>query len=176
MIADETREQLQNIIRGACLERATDRCSAIRNLLIESFGTSPTAKGEFQSRSIVKEKQAEFLKTHAKVSGLWLESLGSGIAYLTRGGESRIYLAADRLNVIKVNDAVYYATWAEYFNSLVLHNLLFPNTTYSLLGFIESESELSAVLSQPFIEGEQAKLDNIKDLLSFNGFENTRRQ
>jgi Serine/Threonine/Tyrosine Kinase found in polyvalent proteins len=85
-------------------------------------------------------------------------------------------LAADQLNVIKVNDAVYYATWAEYFNSLVLHNLLFPNTTYSLLGFIESDDRLNVVLSQPFIEGEQAKLDNIKDLLSFNGFENTRRQ
>ena len=132
MISDEVREQLQNIIRGTCLERATDRCSAIRNLLIESFGASPTAKGEFESRLIVKEKQAEFLKTYAKESGLWLESLEPGIEYLTRGGESHIYLAADRLNVIKVNDAVYYATWAEYFNSLVLHNLIFPNTTYSL--------------------------------------------
>jgi hypothetical protein len=176
MISDETREQLQNIIRGTCLEGATDRCSAIRNLLIESFGASPTAKGEFESRFIVKEKQAEFLKTYAKESGLWLESLEPGIKYLTRGGESHIYLAADMLNVVKVNDAVYYATWAEHFNSLVLHNLIFPNTTYSLLGFIESASELNAVLAQPFIEGEQAKLDNIKDLLSFNGFENTRRQ
>jgi hypothetical protein len=55
MISDEVREQLQNIIRGTCLERATDRCSAIRNLLIESFGASPTAKGEFESRLIVKE-------------------------------------------------------------------------------------------------------------------------
>jgi hypothetical protein len=35
---------------------------------------------------------------------------------------------------------------------------------------------LNAALSQPFIEGEQAKLENIKDLLSFNGFENTKRQ
>jgi hypothetical protein len=99
-----------------------------------------------------------------------------GTEYLTRGGESQVYLAANGLNVIKVNDGVYYATWAEYFNSLILHNLLFPNTTYALLGFTERDGKLNVVLSQPFIEGEQAKLGNIKDLLSFNGFENTRRQ
>jgi len=52
--------------------------------------------------------------------------LPPGTEYLTRGGESEVYLAADKLNVIKVNDAIYYATWTEYFNSLVLHNLLFP--------------------------------------------------
>jgi hypothetical protein len=38
-------------------------------------GASPTVKGEFESRSIIKEKQVEFLKTYAKESGLWLESL-----------------------------------------------------------------------------------------------------
>jgi hypothetical protein len=31
-------------------------------------------------------------------------------------------------------------------------------------------------LSQPFLEGEQAKLESIKTFLSFNGFENTKRQ
>ena len=176
MISDEIREKLQNIVRGTCLEGPTDRCSTVRNHLIEGFGTSPTVKGEFESRSIIKKKQIEFLKSYAKESGLWLESLAPQSEYLTKGGESKVYLAADGLNVIKVNDAVYYATWAEYFNSLVLHNLLFPNTTYSLLGFIENDGKLNAALSQPFIEGEQAKLENIKDLLSFNGFENTKRQ
>jgi Serine/Threonine/Tyrosine Kinase found in polyvalent proteins len=99
-------------------------------------------------------------------------SAGAG----TRGGESRIYLAADKLSVIKINDAVYYATWTEYSNSLVLHNLLFPNTTYSLLGFIESDGILNDALHQPFIEGGQTELSDIKELLLFNGFENTRRQ
>jgi hypothetical protein len=144
MISDEIREKLQNIVRGACLEGTADRCSTVRNHLIEGFGTSPTVKGEFESRSIIKEKQIEFLKTYAKESGLWLESLAPQPEYLTKGGESKVYLAAGGLNVIKVNDAVYYATWAEYFNSLVLHNLLFPNTTYSLLGFIENDGKLNA--------------------------------
>jgi len=37
------------------------------------------------------------------------------------------------------------------------------------------DGDLNIVLHQPFIEGEQAKLSDIKDLLSFNGFENTKR-
>jgi hypothetical protein len=96
MISDEIREKLQNIVRGTCLEGPADRCSTVRNHLIEGFGTSPTVKGEFESRSIIKEKQIEFLKTYAKESGLWLESLAPQSEYLTKGGESKVYLAADK--------------------------------------------------------------------------------
>jgi hypothetical protein len=38
MISNEIREKLQDIVRGACLQGTTDRCSAIRNFLIEGFG------------------------------------------------------------------------------------------------------------------------------------------
>lgn len=176
MIPNEIREKLQDIVRGARLQGAADRCSTIRNFLVESFGTDSTVKREFESRAVVKEKQVGFLKSWAKETGLLMYTLPTGSAYLTRGGESEVYLTADGLNVIKSNDGIYYATWTEYFNSLVIHNLLFPNTAYSILGFIENDNNLHIVLEQPFIEGEQARLDDIRELLTFNGFENTKRQ
>lgn len=176
MISDEIKHKLQHIVRGACLQGTTDRCSTIRNLLVEGFGADPTVKGEFESRALVKEKENKFLKSHAVRTGIWLDSLPPDQQYLTRGGESKIFLDADRLNVIKVNDGIYYATWTEYFTSLVLHNLLFPNTEYSLVGFADDGGNLCAVLRQPFIEGEQAKLQDIQALLTFNGFANTKRQ
>jgi serine/threonin/tyrosin kinase-like protein len=176
MIPNEIREKLQDIVRGARLQRAADRCSTIRNLLVESFGADSTVKREFESRAIIKEKQVSFLKSWAKETGLLLDSLPLGSAYLTRGGESEVYLTADGLNVIKSNDGIYYATWTEYFNSLVIHNLLFPSTAYTILGFIENDNNINVVLEQPFIEGEQAKLEDIRELLTFNGFENTKRQ
>lgn len=78
---------------------------------------------------------------------------------------------------IKVNDGIYYASWTEYFNSIVIHNLLFPDTTYELLGFTSNKTEaFCAVLRQPFIEGGQAELEYIKEHLTFNDFQNTRRQ
>jgi len=103
MIANEIREKLQNIVRGTLLQGQQDHCTTIRNLLVESFGTSSTVKKEFESRAILKEKQAGFLRSHAEKVDLWLTSLPSGSEYVTRGGESQVYFAGDKLNVIKVN-------------------------------------------------------------------------
>lgn len=177
MISNEIRQKLQNIIGGDDVEGREDHCSAIRNLLCKSFGSSPTVKKEFESRSIVKKEQAFFLISYAKRNNLWLDCLPKGAQYLTKGGESEVYLAADQLNVIKTNDAIYYATWLEYFNSLLIHNLLFPNTCYKLLGFISDlDGDLRAVLQQRFIEGKQVDLADIREHLSFNGFTSTKRQ
>jgi len=176
MIADGTRKKLQDIIRGELQQGESDSFTAIRNLLCESFGTGPTVKSEFASRAIVKEKQVGFLKSHVKKEGLWLESLPSGCQYLTEGGESKVYLTEDGRSVIKVNDAGYYATWTEYFNSILLHNIIFPDTAYSLLGFLEVDQQLFATIQQLFVEGEQAALEHIEEFLKFNGFSRTRRQ
>ncbi|OQP49011.1 hypothetical protein A4H97_29450 [Niastella yeongjuensis] len=68
MIDDEIRQKLQNIISGTLLEEQEDHCTAIRNLLCQGFGSNPTVKREFESRSIVKEEQARFLKIHAETN------------------------------------------------------------------------------------------------------------
>ena len=176
MISDEIRHKLQNIIRGELQQGESDSCTTIRNLLCESFGTGPTVKSEFESRAIIKEDQVTFLKSHAQKTGLLMDSLPSGYQFLAEGGESKVFLSEDGRFVVKVNDAGYFATWTEYFNSLVLHNLLFSNSPYSLLGFIEIEEKLFAVVQQPFVEGDQASLDHIEGFLKFNGFTKVRRQ
>jgi hypothetical protein len=177
MISDEIRQKLQNIIKGNVLEGQEDHCTAIRNLLIQSFGSNPTVKREFESRSILKEEQTRFLRERAENTGFWMTALPVNSQYLTKGGESEIYLASDYRHVIKINDGVYYATWTEYFNSLTIHNLLFPDTSYELLGFTyNKQTALCAVLRQPFVEGGQADLADIQEYLTFNGFQRTRRQ
>jgi Serine/Threonine/Tyrosine Kinase found in polyvalent proteins len=176
MIADEAREQLQNIIGGELQKGQVDPCTAARNILCESFGTGPTVKSEFESKAIIKEKQVGFLTAYARKEGLWLESLPGDCQYLTEGGESKVYLNEDGRSVVKINDAGYYATWTEYFNSLLLHNLLFPTTAYSLIGFTEFDGKLFAMMRQPFVEGEQAVLEHIEEFLKFNGFNKIRRQ
>lgn len=103
MISHEIREKLQNIVNGTRFEGPADNCATVRNLLVESFGTGSTVKSEFESRAIVKEKQASFLKAWAEKTGIWFEDLPIRSQYLTEGGESKIYLAPDGLNVIKVN-------------------------------------------------------------------------
>lgn len=176
MISDEVKRKLQDIICGNELEGAKDPCTTARNYLCSRFGTSRAVKEEFQSKSLIKEEQVALLKSYARDNGLWLATLPHNSQYLTRGGESLIYLTDSTRHVLKVNDAVYYATWGEYLDSLMLHNIFFPNTAYSLTGFMEHEHELCAVLQQPYVQGGQASLDDISDYMAFNGFEHRRRQ
>ena len=177
MLPDDTRKKLAHITGGTVIEGQGDTCTSVRNYLCTGFGTSRTVKKDFESQSLIKEKQAGELRNFAIFNNLIITDLPDESHYLTRGGEAKVYLVPDGKHVIKLNDAIYYATWLEYFNSLVIHNLLFPDTAYSFLGFASINDQMLAVVRQPFIEaGEMAELDNIRQLLSFNGFENTRRQ
>jgi hypothetical protein len=111
MYNDETKRKLENIVRGSFIEGSSDHCTAIRNFLCASFGTSTTVKREFESKLIIKKEQDSSLRNYANKNQLWITQIPG--QYLTRGGESQIYLDTDSKHVIKINDAVYYATWLE---------------------------------------------------------------
>jgi hypothetical protein len=175
MYNDDTKKKIENIIYGSLIDGCRDHCTAIRNFLCASYSTSSTVKRNFESNALIKKEQELVLRKYATTHQLWVTELPKH--YLTRGGESQVYLDNNNTHVVKVNDAVYYATWFEYFNSLLLHNLIFSDTAYALLGFIDVEHELCAVARQSFIIADgQAELEDIREFLGFNGFENTRRQ
>ena len=177
MFPDDTRSKIENITQGIVIKRPQDNCTTIRNLLCASFPTSTTVKKDFESKAIIKEEQAHLLETYSNKNNLRLTDLPGDDRFLARGGEAKVYLDADNRNVIKLNDGVYYATWLEFFNSILLHNLIFENTAYNFLGFTKEDNVLCAVLKQPFITSDaQVDLEDIKKLLAFNGFENTKRQ
>ena len=176
MLPDDTRKRIENITAGIIIEGIPDTCTTIRNLLSASFATSTTVKVDFESKSVIKEEQAQLLEKYSSENNLWVTDLPGEDRFLTRGGEARVYLNKDGKTVIKINDAVYYATWLEFFNSILLHNLVFPNTAYAFSWFVKEEGALYAVMKQSFIASDgQAELDNIKKLLAYYGFENTRR-
>lgn len=175
MYNDETKRKLENIIRGSLIIGTEDNCTAVRNFLSSGFSTSTTVKRNFESNLLIKKKQESELRSFATTRQLCVTHLPE--QYLTRGGESQVYLDVESTHVVKINDAIYYATWLEFFNSLLLHNLIFEDTAYNFLGFIDVDNILHAVLRQPFIIADgQAGLDDIRAFLEYNGFENTRRQ
>ena len=149
MFTDDTRKKLENIVRGVVIEGQANHCAATRNFLCSGFSTSKTVKKDFESQLLVKKRQVERLEEYATENQLWVPQLPDASQFLAKGGESKVY--KDRRNVIKINDAIYYATWLEYFNSLVLHNLIFQDTEYTFLGFAEIDHTLQAIVSQPFI-------------------------
>jgi hypothetical protein len=177
MFSSDVRKKLENIINGTIIPQQTDTCTAIRNKLCRSFPTSTTVKKEFESKQRIKEEQVGYLKSLTDSLGLCFKEIPDNLTYLTHGGEAKIYLDADGRHVIKLNDAIYYATWLEFLNSIVIHNLLFPDTSYQLLGFLYKEETFLAVLKQPFVAAEgTADLHAIRELLEFNGFRHIKRQ
>jgi aspartate oxidase len=111
---NDTRSKLENIIRGTIIEGETDYCTTIRNHLCSSFSTSTTVKKDFESKSVIKEEQAQFLRLYSSQNSLWITELPKENTFLARGGEATIYFNSNNRSVIKVNDAIYYATWLEY--------------------------------------------------------------
>lgn len=125
MLPDDTRKKIKDIVAGIILEGQPDHCTAARNLLCRSYPTSTTVKEGFEGKAVAKKEQAEHLERFAKQHDLWIQTLPDKEAYLTEGGEARIYLDSDRRHVTKLNDGIYYATWLEFLNSILLHNF-FP--------------------------------------------------
>jgi hypothetical protein len=178
MISHGTREQIQNIILGISIEATGDSGKTTRNFLAASYQTSTKVKTDFEGQSIIKEDQSNKLRRFADQHNLWVRpNFFQELNFIAQGGESKIYLKGDNKHVVKINDAGYYATWLEYFNSLVLHNLFFTGTSYTFIGFFDDSGSLKAVVRQPYIiAAGQAKLEKISEFLSVNGFENTSRQ
>jgi len=96
MLSDDTRSKIKNITTGAFIEGTLDNCTTIRNLLCSSYPTSTTVKGDFESKAVIKKEQAEFLEKYISEKDLWVSQLPSQETYLTRGGESKVYLQPTR--------------------------------------------------------------------------------
>lgn len=176
MIPNDTKQILKNIISGTIIEGKNDMLSATRNQLCSSFKTDTTTKRDFDEQCEIKKKQAEHLNDYISKNNLWITNFSDHENYLTEGGEAKIYFGKDNKSVVKFNDAIYYFTWLDFFNSILIHNLFFEGTKYELSGFQRSNETLFAILKQAFIiSDDQVNLEDVKCLLEFNGFKNTRR-
>ena len=176
MYDNETRRKLQNIVSGICIEGEKDNCTAARNYLCTSFSTSTTVKTDFENRAKIKEEQSKLLKEFSIKNNFWLNKINASNDFFAEGGEAKVFLENNGKKVLKINTGIYYNTWLDFLNSVLIHNILFKDAHYFLLGFIEIENELNAVLQQPFIvSNELTNLTNVKNFLEFNGFINTQR-
>ena len=139
----------------------------LRNI-IEGFGESPKGnfiqtalfylrKSETASRTseksefINKKDEVNNLIVFADENQLWYPFLDEE-KYIGEGSEQKVFLNDDGKHVIKINDTIFYETWRDYFVSLLIHNFLFPTTSYELLGFYQKSEIFYAVVKQPFIE------------------------
>ena len=120
-----------------------------------------------------KCEETKRLRQYADNQNLWIKDIDLN-NYVSEGAEQKVYLKDGR-SVFKLNDAIYYLSWADYFVNLLLNNYFFPDTAYNLLGFFENESTLYAVVEQNFVNAnEKTNLKSVERFMELNGFQKIR--
>ena len=122
--------------------------------------------------SNVREKQEDLLKAYAIENSIWFtEDSFSDNDFIDEGTESKVYTSPKDKYVRKtINYKRYSKTPQEFLdNRISLHNYLFPETNYELIGFTEVEDftgkkTFAFVVEQPFIEGSHVDLYLMKKI------------
>jgi hypothetical protein len=131
---------------------------------------SKEASGDAQANEFTKSQETARLISWVEDSKLWFHDIDEK-RFIAQGAEQKVYLDEDAKHVIKLNDTIFYAYWEDYLHNLLIHNFLFPETAYSLIGFHLEDSHLKAVVRQPFIEiTEPTDPGIVKEFLFANGF------
>jgi len=92
-------------------------------------------------------------------------------------GEHTVYSSEDGKSIIKVNALSYYNSYTDYFHNLLIHNFIFPDTAYILIGFVLNEGILMPVVQQDFVKTNEIPVssETISDFLAEFGFIENRK-
>lgn len=136
---NQLKNELHNILSGKSQVRFGGAIQATAGYL---------NNGEEAGRTVEKEKhlkkqEAESLEHYISYENLWVENIDFS-QYVSEGAEQKVFLRGTE-SVLKLNDAIYYSSWKDYFYNLLLHNFFFSDTAYELVGFTKDNNILYAV-------------------------------
>ena len=133
-----------------------------------------TATNNLKQSTGSKRKQIIALEQFAKENACWFSDYHLIGIYLEQGGENEVYYNPFSKSVFKLNDFAYAGDDVQrFFDRIKVHNLLFINVAYQIIGFAKNSKGLTcAVLEQAFIHAErEATEDEIINYMSSLGFE-----
>jgi hypothetical protein len=161
--------ELHNIISGKSQVRFGTTIQTIASYLNNGI----EAGSKVESTKQIREQETKRLEVLISEKNLWLKNIDFS-QYVSEGAEQRVFLK-DSEHVLKLNDAIYYSSWKDYFYNLLFHNFFFTDTAYELIGFIKEKDVLYAVVQQSYVVITQSTdLNEVKAFLGANGFTNTR--
>ena len=164
------KDELQNIIHGKGKNSQRTLVQTVASYLRTSEGTSTMAENDKQ----YKNKETKNLIEYCNLNNLWVNDKINFDLFISEGAEQKVYIKNTK-TVYKLNDSIYYSTWLDYFTNLLLNNYFFSDTSYILVGFCFIEEKLYALVEQPFVKANQpTDLEQVKEFMITNGFENTR--
>ncbi len=165
----KVKYELQNIISGESGASYDALIQTVASHLRSGKRAGPMAEEKHQN----KAKETTKLVEIASTLDLLIDHIPEE-KFIAKGAEQKVYIS-DEKYVIKLNDAIYYASWEDYFYNLLLHNYFFSDTAYQLLGFYHKHNILYSVVKQPYIKADRmTDLEKVKSFMLANGFKNKR--
>jgi len=141
------KDELKNIISGTGEAEQGNLIQAA----LRYFRGSKETSGKFEEgKPFSKFEETKNLELYIQQRNCWFNEIDEAL-YIAEGAEQKVFLLPSGKEVIKLNDSIFYTSWADYFISLLLHNFFFPSTAYQLIGFHKKADVLYAVVKQPFI-------------------------
>jgi hypothetical protein len=170
MDSNNIKYELQNIIQGESSNSKRTLIETVTHFLRTSQGSSSLVKSDKH----YKQKETEKLIEFSNQNNFFVNEKVNFDLFFSQGAEQKVYIKDDK-TVYKLNDAIYYESWLDYFNNLLLNNYFFPDTAYSFIGFCLINNALYALVEQPFVKAnEHTNLEDVKEFMMNNGFINTR--
>ncbi|MEI7677644.1 MAG: hypothetical protein WCJ03_12775 [Bacteroidales bacterium] len=166
---NQLKNELHNILSGKSEVRYGTTIQAITHYLNDGEKSGVVAENEKQ----FKKQETKRLEDYINSQNLWITDIDFS-QYISEGAEQRVFLK-DSNHVLKLNDAIYYQSWKDYFFNLLLHNFFFSDTAYNLLGFAKENNIIYAVVQQNYVSiTSTTDLNKVKEFLKINGFDNNR--
>lgn len=160
------KHELQNLINGTGQQSESALIHAAKAYLTNNSTTGNKAEDAIERRA--EEERA--LIDYAQKNNLLIEKEDLGI-FIAEGAEQKVFFLEGNSFLFKASDAIFYTSWTDYLNNLLLHNYFFPDTSYTLAGFVLEENKLFAVVKQQFVANtEVTDLVRLKEYLVENGF------
>jgi hypothetical protein len=110
------KNELQNILSGESEVSNGTLIQAITLYLRTGFGTGTTLERNEPSKEQETKRLIEFINNNH----LWNCDISFNL-FISSGAEQRVFIK-DNHKVLKLNDSIYYASWLDYFNNLLLRN------------------------------------------------------
>ena len=169
MSYNATKQHIRDVLSGKSQIRNGEPIQTIARYLRSSKKANRISESEQQ----IKKQEATRLIDFAKKNNLWFSKFDAS-NYVSEGAEQKVYLM-NSYQVFKLNDSIYFTSWLDYLNNLLLHNFFFEDTSYELIGFTFQNNTLYSLVKQNYIQiTEPTNLNVVKQFLETNGFQNIR--
>ena len=119
-MSNQLKNELHNIISGKSQVKFGTTIQAIACYL----GNGAQSGSKVENSKQIREQETKKLEDFISKEFLLIQSIDFS-QYVSEGAQQRVYLK-DSNHVLKLNDAIYYTSWAEYFYNLLFHNFSLP--------------------------------------------------